>query len=221
LVRDKPVTGTQCINRPGVVTFGVGLSSGARSKPCTTVRLAIGQVGQVSVGQPTPPSSDLAKQRSPPSGDRSSSSRGVTTSNCDLNYIAGWAALRQRTKPVVPDRASEEPSKDGHNRACVALDRARGQLMGYVAIISKSQVPMQRGIDGKRNHPLGSNLKTRTHVLLGRAIIARFRDRRLPMSSEQCCCENYMQQKHCCGDVRALKSLRTRERRPRGSVAYN
>ena len=143
------------------------------------------------------------------------------TSNCDLNYIAGWAALRQRTKPVVPDRALEEPSKDGHNRACVALDRVRGQLMGYVAIINKSQVPVQRGIDGKRNHPLGSNLKTRTHVLLGRAIIARFRDRRLPMSSEQCCCENYMQQKHCCGDVRALKSLRTRERRPRGSVAYN
>ncbi len=43
--------------------------------------------------------------------------------------------------------------------------------MGYVAIISKSQVPVQRGIDGKRNHPLGSNLKTRTHVLLGRAIL--------------------------------------------------
>ena len=43
--------------------------------------------------------------------------------------------------------------------------------MGHVAIISKSQVRVQRGIDGKRNHPLGSNLKTRMLVLLGRAIL--------------------------------------------------
>jgi|SRR6267142_2423113 len=121
------------------------------------------------------------------------------------------------TRSRVPDRASEEPSKGGHNRTCVALDKVGMSANGGTlpSSSSKEVIRCDVGIGGDRNPPtLGGSPKTARPRSSERfehaSLMGDFHERR--KMTVRAFSRNVAE---TCGD-----SVETSLRRPRDAVAH-